>query len=87
MKTVCSHKLWKKRYKRSQRKPNYYFEGQSESPQHWFDIDLEWLETNFKEKKPDFYKHIFNTILQAELGHKFHYYLLSFKKNGQNRVP
>ena len=34
----------------------FKFQGQSTRSQLWFDLDLDWIETNFSTCEPDFFK-------------------------------
>ena len=42
--------------KEREKTKKYNFEGQSARSRHWFDIDHEWLEENFRTREPDFYR-------------------------------
>ena len=34
----------------------FKFQGQSARSRYWFDIDLDWIDINFRTREPDFYK-------------------------------
>ena len=37
----------------------FKFQGHSVRSQRWFDLDLDWIEMNFRTREPDFYKKLF----------------------------
>ena len=39
----------------------FKFQGQSARSQRWFDIDFDWIEVNFSNCEPDFYKKLFQS--------------------------
>ena len=40
----------------------FKFQGQSARSQLWFDLDLDWIETNFSTRDPDLYKKQFQAM-------------------------
>ena len=39
----------------------FKFQGQSMRSQLWLDLDLNWVEINFRTHEPDFYKKLFQS--------------------------
>ena len=39
----------------------FKFQGKSAISQHWFDIELDWIEVNFSTREPDFYRKLFQS--------------------------
>ena len=39
----------------------FKFHGQSGRSRLWFDLDLDWIDTNFSTREPDFYKKLFQS--------------------------
>ena len=50
----------------------FKFQGQSARSQLWFDLDLDWIDTNFSTCEPDFYKKHFKfmTISKTQIHSK-----------------
>ena len=46
----------------------YLFQGQSEISKHWLDLDMEWVEENFSKRELQFYKRLFQTIIEGQSG-------------------
>ena len=38
----------------SKKETRYSFEGHSSRSQHWFDLDINWIETKFNKMEPGF---------------------------------
>ena len=39
----------------------FKFQGKSARSKLWFDLDLDWIETNFRNSEPDFCKKLFQS--------------------------
>ena len=52
---------------RSKKKIRYYFKVRSSRSQSWFALDLKRLKTNFKTRKPEFYKCIFQLNIEGHV--------------------
>ena len=44
------------------------FQGKSARSNHWFDIDIEWVEGNFSTREPQFYKRLFQRNIEGQAG-------------------
>ena len=49
-------------------KRNYLFQVYSAIPEHWFDIDIEWVGKNISKREPQFYKRLFQTNIEGQSG-------------------
>ena len=48
------------------RKTEIYFEGRSARSQHFFALDIEWLETNLNTRETEFYNYIFQRNIEGQ---------------------
>ena len=50
----------------NQKQTNYSFEGKLSRSQHWFDLDLDWIETRFNAMEPEFSGISFNKNISGQ---------------------
>ena len=46
----------------------YLFQVQSTGLNHWFDLDIKWVEENFITREPQYYKRLFQTNIEGQSG-------------------
>ena len=46
----------------------YLFQGQSVILEHWFDVDIKWVEENFSTRELQFYNSLFQTNIKGQYG-------------------